>query len=142
MTKTKLYAGNAESGIVGMHAPTDTNLYAFYAGATSTSSFADAPFRVTKKGKLYANEAIISGKMSAISGSNRVILSNGKVSFGYGSSAGAYIKGWSDSNSMMISASSLQLSINSLSLEVGGVGYIPYSGTKNGITFKNGICVT
>ena len=142
MTKTKLYAGNAESGIVGMQAPTDTNLYAFYAGATSTSSFADAPFRVTKKGKLYANEAIISGKMSAISGSNRVILSNGKVSFGYGSSAGAYIKGWSDSNSMMISASSLQLSINSLSLEVGGVGYIPYSGTKNGITFKNGICVT
>lgn len=142
MTKTKLYAGNAESGIVGMQAPTDTNLYAFYAGATSTSSFADAPFRVTKKGKLYADEATISGKISAISGSNRVILSDGKVSFGYGSSAGAYIKGWSNSNSMMISASSLQLSINSLSLEVGGIGYIPYSGTKNGITFKNGICVT
>lgn len=142
MTKTKLYAGNAESGIVGMQAPTDTNLYAFYAGATSTSSFADAPFRVTKKGKLYADEATISGKISSISGSNRVILSDGKVSFGYGSSAGAYIKGWSDSKSMMISASSLQLSINSLSLEVGGVGYIPYSGTKNGLTFKNGICVT
>lgn len=68
MTKTKLYAGNAESGIVGMQAPTDTNLYAFYAGATSTSSFADAPFRVTKKGKLYATGGVFSNV--SISGGN------------------------------------------------------------------------
>lgn len=68
MTKTKLYAGNAESGIVGMQAPTDTNLYAFYAGATSTSSFADAPFRVTKKGKLYATGGVFNNV--SISGGN------------------------------------------------------------------------
>ena len=142
ITPTKIYGGDSSIGIVGLQAPASSNSWAIWAGASDVNSLGSAPFRVSRTGKLYADEATISGKISAISGSNRVILSDGKVSFGYGSSAGAYIKGWSNSNSMMISASTLHLSISSLSLEVGGVGYVPYSGTKNGLTFKNGICVS
>ena len=142
ITPTKIYGGDSSIGIVGLQAPASSNSWAIWAGASDVNSLGSAPFRVSRTGKLYADEATISGKISAISGSNRVILSDGKVSFGYGSSAGAYIKGWSNSNSMMISASTLHLSISSLSLEVGGVGYVPYSGTKNGLTFKNGRCVS
>lgn len=95
MTSTKLYAGNAEvsdevvvegegivGGIVGIQAPTDSNLYAFFAGADSTKSFSSAPFRVTKYGKLYASNAVISGKVRNVSGNTFVELDDGTLKAG------------------------------------------------------------
>lgn len=138
----RLYAGSSSYGYVAVQAGTSSTAGAFAAGMSSYNNFSDAKFRVRMDGKMFATDAVISGSIEATSGSNKIILSDGKISFGYGSSANAYIKGYSNSSSMIIKSSFLQIEVNSISFEFGGVGYAAYSGTKNGLTFKNGICVS
>lgn len=63
----KLYAGDGKNiKTVCVQAPTSSNLYVFAAGGTSHDSYADCPFRVTKAGKLYASDAVITGSVVSI----------------------------------------------------------------------------
>ena len=66
VTKTKLY-GTKNGKTVMMNVP-QTGTYVFAAGGSSHDSYGDCPFRVTYEGKMYATDAIVSGKVTATSG--------------------------------------------------------------------------
>ena len=66
VTKTKLY-GTKDGKTVMMNVP-QTGPYVFAAGGSSHDSYGDCPFRVTYEGKMYATDAIVSGKVTATSG--------------------------------------------------------------------------
>lgn len=66
VTKTKLY-GTKDGKTVMMNVP-QTGTYVFAAGGSSHDSYGDCPFRVTYEGKMYATDAIVSGKVTATSG--------------------------------------------------------------------------
>lgn len=66
VTKTKLY-GTKDGKTVMMNVP-QTGTYVFAAGGSSHDSYSDCPFRVTYEGKMYATDAIVSGKVTATSG--------------------------------------------------------------------------
>lgn len=68
ISATKIYGGDASTGVAVMQLPQANTTYVFAAGGTSHNSYADCPFRVTKAGKLYATNAEISGKIAADSG--------------------------------------------------------------------------
>lgn len=81
---SKIY-GTADTGNVAvMQLPTSSTTYVFAAGGTSHSSYTDCPFRVTKAGKLYASDAVITGEINATSGTlanwtinaNRITVQN------------------------------------------------------------------
>lgn len=59
ISSTKIYGGDSTTGVAAIQLPTENNLYAFAAGGTSHSSYADCPFRVTKNGKLYSSDFVI-----------------------------------------------------------------------------------
>ena len=63
----KLYA-TATAGVAVVQAPSDDTNFCFAAGGSSHSSYADCPFRVTKAGKMYAEDAEIAGTITATSG--------------------------------------------------------------------------
>lgn len=76
----KLYAGDGSNiKTVAIQAPTANNLYVFAAGGTSHDSYADCPFRVTKAGKLYATDAIISGSVVTIDSPYKTELDFGSL---------------------------------------------------------------
>lgn len=80
----KLYAGDGvDIKTVCVQAPTENNLYVFAAGGTSHDSYADCPFRVTKAGKLYASDAIISGEVTTVSGKYKTELNSGSLELYY-----------------------------------------------------------
>lgn len=64
----KISAGDASTGVCVVQRPTANTSHVFAAGGTDHSNYVDCPFRVTKAGKLYATEAVISGN-STFSGS-------------------------------------------------------------------------
>ena len=68
ISSSKIYAGDANTGVCVMQKPTSSNTYVFAAGGTSHDSYASCPFRVTKAGKLTATDADIKGKITATSG--------------------------------------------------------------------------
>lgn len=81
---SKIY-GTADTGNVAvMQLPTSSTTYVFAAGGISHSSYTDCPFRVTKAGKLYASDAVITGEINATSGTlanwtinaNRITVQN------------------------------------------------------------------
>lgn len=68
ITSGKIYGGDATTGVAVMQKPggvdgTATNVFA--AGGTSHSNYNTCPFRVTKEGKLYATDAVITGDVTA-----------------------------------------------------------------------------
>lgn len=76
----KLYAGDGTNiKTVVIQAPTSSNLYVFAAGGTSHDSYADCPFRVTKAGKLYATDAIITGSVVSIDSPYKTELDFGSL---------------------------------------------------------------
>lgn len=84
MKNYKLYAGDGVNiKTVAMQAPTANNLYVFAAGGTSHDSYADCPFRVTKAGKLYATDAIISGEVETVSTYYKAELHSGGLRLFY-----------------------------------------------------------
>lgn len=63
----KLQAGDGVNiKTVVVEAPTQNTTYVFAAGGRSHDDYGDCPFRVTKNGKLYATDAIISGSIVSI----------------------------------------------------------------------------
>lgn len=60
----KIYAGDSSTGTCVMQKPTENSLHVFAAGGKDHSNYSDCPFRVTKAGKLYAKDAVISGSSS------------------------------------------------------------------------------
>lgn len=80
----KLYAGDgANIKTVAIQAPTVNNLYVFAAGGTSHDSYADCPFRVTKAGKLYATDAVITGSVVTIDSPYKTELDYGSLRLYY-----------------------------------------------------------
>ena len=63
-TDYKLYATGDDGETIVMQAPRSSTTWVFAAGGASHSSYADCPFRVSKAGKLYAEDAVISGELS------------------------------------------------------------------------------
>ena len=66
ITGTKLY-GTKDGKTVMINVP-KTGTYVFAAGGSTHDSYSDCPFRVTYEGKMYATDAIVSGKVTATSG--------------------------------------------------------------------------
>lgn len=54
----KICGGDENTGVAVMQLPSDTTTYTFAAGGKSHDSYQDCPFRVTKQGKLYAQDAV------------------------------------------------------------------------------------
>lgn len=80
----KLYAGDGTNiKTVAIQAPTANNLYVFAAGGTSHDSYADCPFRVTKAGKLYATDAVITGSVVTIDSPYKTELDYGSLRLYY-----------------------------------------------------------
>lgn len=64
ISASKIYAGDANTGVIAMQRPGDGMNWAFAVGGTSHSNYSDCPFRVSKGGKLYATDATIKGKIT------------------------------------------------------------------------------
>lgn len=58
ITGKMIYGGDADTGIICLKVPSDSNTYVLGIGGTTTSSLTDCPFRVTKDGKMYAKDAV------------------------------------------------------------------------------------
>ena len=61
ITSAKIYGGDKTTGVAAIQYPSDAITYVFAAGGTSHSDYSDCPFRVTKKGELYAISGTIGG---------------------------------------------------------------------------------
>lgn len=61
ITPTKIYGGSSSLGLVGLQAPASNNSWAIWAGAPDVNNLGSAPFRVSRTGKLYAEQAEIGG---------------------------------------------------------------------------------
>lgn len=84
MESSKLYAGDGTNlKTVAIQAPNSSNLYVFAAGGTSHDSYADCPFRVTKAGKLYATDSVITGSITTIDSPYKTVLDNGSLQLFY-----------------------------------------------------------
>lgn len=58
---SKIYAGDANTGVIAMQKPGSGMNWAFAVGGTSHSDYSDCPFRVSKGGALYAESGKIGG---------------------------------------------------------------------------------
>ncbi len=62
-TGGKIYGGTSSTGVAVMQVPQSSTSYVFAAGGTSHTSYASCPFRVTKTGILYAENAVLAGSV-------------------------------------------------------------------------------
>lgn len=76
----KLFAGDGvNSKTVVVEAPGNLTTYVFAAGGRSHDDYGDCPFRVTKAGKLYATDAIITGSVVSIDSPYKTELDFGSL---------------------------------------------------------------
>ena len=63
-TQSKIYGGDANTGVAVMQIPTSSTTWVFAAGGNTHDTYGSCPFRVNKSGKLYAKGAELSGDTS------------------------------------------------------------------------------
>ncbi len=68
ITSGKIFGGDKETGVAVIQKPSASTTWVFAAGGSSHDNYTDCPFRVSKSGKLYANDSEITGKITAESG--------------------------------------------------------------------------
>lgn len=59
ISRNKIYAGDASTGVIVMQKPSDSTAWSFAVGGTSHSNYSDCPFRVSHQGSLYAKDAVL-----------------------------------------------------------------------------------
>lgn len=69
ITASKIYGGNAETGVAAIQYPQDSITWVFAAGGSSHEKYEKCPFRVSKSGELHADNACITGSITTESGS-------------------------------------------------------------------------
>lgn len=80
----KLFAGDGvNSKTVVIEAPGNETTYVFAAGGFSHDDYGDCPFRVTKAGKLYATDAVITGSVVTIDSPYKTELDYGSLRLYY-----------------------------------------------------------
>ena len=84
----RMYGGDSNTGVAAMQRPGPDNMWTFAAGGKSHEKYEDCPFRVSKYGKLYAENAEIKGKLEATSGTFKGELKGATGTFSGTVSAG------------------------------------------------------
>lgn len=80
----KIFAGDGvNSKTVVIEAPGNATTYVFAAGGRSHDDYGDCPFRVTKAGKLYATDAVITGSVVTIDSPYKTELDYGSLRLYY-----------------------------------------------------------
>ena len=89
ITPTKIYGGSSSLGLVGLQVPASNNSWAIWAGAPDVNNLGDAPFRVSRTGKLYATDASLEGTLTSTSSeaydNRKTVISGGRLKFYDGS---------------------------------------------------------
>ena len=109
ISTNKIYAGDSDTGVCAIQKPTESSLHVFAAGGKDHSNYSDCPFRVTKAGKLYATNAVISGD-STFGGT--LNGANGTFKGTLSAVSGSFIKLEAGTNTAKSSFTSNQVIIN------------------------------